>query len=73
MGFPKDLLLPFSRVSLNAAVVSFPDIIKTTTKSLVFFCVKLRREGFGEGGRKKKKEEGWGGGGFLVVTSNPNP
>lgn len=72
MGFPKDLLLPFSRVSLNAAVVSFPDIIKTTTKSLVFFCVKLRREGslVGEGGRRRRRD---GGGVFLVVTSNPNP
>jgi hypothetical protein len=67
MGFPKDLLLPFSRVSLNAAIVSSPDIIKTTTKSLVFICVKLRREeGFGGGGRKKKKEEeGWRGGSLL--------
>jgi uncharacterized spore protein YtfJ len=71
MGFPKDLLLPFSRVSLNAAVVSFPDIIKTTTKSLVFICVKLRREGFGggggEGGREEEEEEGGiGGGGSLL-------
>jgi len=57
MGFPKDFLLPFFKVSLKAAVVSFPDIIKTTTKSLVFICVKLRREGFGGGGGREEEEE----------------
>jgi hypothetical protein len=55
------LLLPLSRVSLNAAVVSSPDIIKTTTKSLVFICVKLRREGFGGGGGREEEEEEEGG------------
>ncbi len=64
MGFPKDFLLP-----LKAAVVSFPDIIKTTTKSLVFICVKLRREGFGGGGGREEEEEegGIGAGGGVSL------